>query len=130
LNLGTDFQKEKTMLDWKQYRDEIAARLRDIRLTKPDIIKAYGELHHANIASTHLDAKTRELIALAVSVTLRCDGCINAHTEAAVKAGASKDEVVEALSVAIMVNAGAAMVYSARTMDAFDTYTKPAGVPP
>ena len=118
------------MLDWKQYRDEIAARLRDIRVSKPDIIKAYGELHHANSASTHLDAKTRELIALAVSVTLRCDGCINAHTEAAVKAGASKDEVVEALSVAIMVNAGAAMVYSARTIDALDAYTRPAGVPP
>jgi AhpD family alkylhydroperoxidase len=115
------------MLDWEQYRDEVAARLRDIRVTKPDIIKAYSELHHANSASIHLDAKTRELIALAVSVTLRCDGCINAHTEAAVKAGASKDEVVEALSVAIMVNAGAAMVYSARTMDALDTYTKPAG---
>ena len=115
------------MLDWKQYRDEVAARLRDIRVTKPDIVKAYVELHHANSASTHLDAKTRELIALAVSVTLRCDGCINAHTEAAVKAGASKDEVVEALSVAIMVNAGAALVYSARTMDALDTYTKPAG---
>jgi AhpD family alkylhydroperoxidase len=115
------------MLDWKQYRDEVAARLRDIRTTKPDIIKAYAELHHANSTSTHLDAKTRELIALAVSVTLRCDGCINAHTEAAVKAGASKDEVVEALSVAIMVNAGAALIYSTRTMDALDAYTKPAG---
>jgi AhpD family alkylhydroperoxidase len=116
------------MLDWKQYRDEIAARLRDIRVSKPDIIKGYAELHHANSNSVHLDAKARELIALAVAVTLRCDGCINAHSEAAVKAGASKDEVVEALSVAIMVNAGAAMVYSARTMDAFDAYTKPDGV--
>jgi AhpD family alkylhydroperoxidase len=116
------------MLDWKQYRDQIGARLREIRAAKPDIMKAYGELHHANAGSTHLDAKTRELVALAVSVTLRCDGCINAHTEAAVKAGASKEEMVEALSVAIMVNAGAALVYSARTMDAFDTYTQPAGV--
>lgn len=114
------------MLDWKQYRDQMGARLREIRTTKPDIMKAYAELHHANAASTHLDAKTRELIALAVAVSLRCDGCINAHTDAAVKAGASKEEMVEALSVAIMVNAGAAMVYSARTMDAFDTYTQPA----
>jgi AhpD family alkylhydroperoxidase len=116
------------MLDWKQYRDEINARLRDIRATKPDIMKAYAELHHANSSSTKLDAKARELIALAVSVTLRCDGCINAHTDAAVKAGATKDEIVEALSVAIMVNAGAAMVYSARTIDAFDAYTNATGV--
>ena len=115
------------MLDWKTYRDEINARLREIRTAKPEIIKAYAELHAANAASKHLDAKARELIALAVSVTLRCDGCINAHTEAAVKAGASKDEIAEALSVAIMVNAGAALVYSARTIDAYDTYTQTAG---
>jgi len=115
------------MLDWKQYRDDMNARLREIRTTKPDIMKAYAELHHANSSSVHLDAKARELIALAVSVTLRCDGCINAHTDAAIKAGATKEEITEALSVAIMVNAGAAMVYSARTMDALNTYTKPAG---
>ena len=115
------------MLDWKQYRDEINVRFREIRTTKPDILKAYAELHHANSASTHIDAKTRELIALAVAVTLRCDGCINAHTDAAVKAGATKEEITEALSVAIMVNAGAALVYSARTIDAFDAYTQPAG---
>jgi AhpD family alkylhydroperoxidase len=117
------------MLDWKKYREEMNARLREIRTTKPDIMKAYAELHHANSGSTHLDAKMRELIALAVSVSLRCDGCINAHTDAAVKAGATKEELVEALSVAIMVNAGAAMVYSGRTLDAFDAYTQPAGVP-
>lgn len=114
------------MLDWKQYRDEIAARLRDIRAVKPDIMKALGELHHANSSFVHLDAKTREMVALAIPVTWRCDGCINAHGEAAAKAGASKEEMVEALSVAIMVNAGAAMVHSARTMDAFAIYTKSA----
>jgi AhpD family alkylhydroperoxidase len=115
------------MLDWKKYREEMNARLREIRTTKPEIMKAYAELHQANAASTHLDAKARELIALAVSVTLRCDGCINAHTDAAIKAGATKEEITEALSVAIMVNAGAALVYSGRTLDAFDTLTQPAG---
>jgi AhpD family alkylhydroperoxidase len=110
------------MENWKQYREEVAARVREMRAANPDIVKAYAELHHANAKSTQLDAKTRELIALAVSVTLRCDGCINAHSEAAVKAGATKEDVTAALGVAIMVNAGAAMVYSARTIDAFDTY--------
>ena len=54
---------------------------------------------------------------------MRCDGCINAHTDAAIKAGVSKEEMVDALGVAIMVNAGATMVYSARTIDAYDTKT-------
>jgi AhpD family alkylhydroperoxidase len=66
-----------------------------------------------------LDAKTRELVALAVAVTVRCDGCITTHAEQARKHGATRDEIADALGVAVMVNAGAALVYSARTIDAF-----------
>ena len=111
------------MMDWKAYRDQVNAAVREISTVNPELVKAYVGLSSANAKSTHLDAKARELIALAVAVTLRCDGCINAHTEAAIKAGASKEEVTEALGVAIMVNAGAAMVYSSRTIDAFDSKT-------
>ena len=108
------------MLDWNEYRDQINAAVKEMAAANPDIVKAYAGLHQANAKSTRIDAKTRELIALGVAITLRCDGCINAHTDAAIKAGATKEEVVDALAVAIMVNAGAAMVYSARTVDAFD----------
>ena len=65
----------------------------------------------------------RELIALGVAATRQCDGCITVPTDAPVKAGATKEELIEALSVAIAVNAGAALVYSARTLDAFTTKT-------
>jgi AhpD family alkylhydroperoxidase len=77
-------------------------------------------LSAAGTKTNHLDAKTRELIALAVAVTLRCDGCITVHTEAAIKHGASREEIAEALGVAVSVNAGAALVYSARVMDAYE----------
>jgi len=108
--------------DWKEYRGQINAAVKEIGTANPDLVKAYAAFHHANAASKHLDAKTRELIALGVAVTLRCDGCINAHTEAAVRAGANKEEITDALGVAIMVNAGATMVYSAHVVDAFHTY--------
>jgi AhpD family alkylhydroperoxidase len=108
------------MLDWKVYRDQVNAAVKEISAANPDVVRAYAGLNQANAKSTHLDAKTRELIAVAVAVTLRCDGCINAHTDAAIKAGATKEEIIDALGVAIMVNAGAAMVYSARTIDAYD----------
>jgi AhpD family alkylhydroperoxidase len=67
-------------------------------------------------------AKTRELIAFAVAVTLRCDGCITVHIEAAINNGATNEEIAEALGVATTANAGAALVYSARVMDAFKEY--------
>jgi AhpD family alkylhydroperoxidase len=65
-----------------------------------------------------LEPKVHELIALAVAVTTRCDGCIAVHTKAAVEKGASREEIAEALGVAIALNAGAALTYSARVLDA------------
>jgi AhpD family alkylhydroperoxidase len=110
--------------DWKTYKGQITGAVKEIGATNPDLVKAYAALHHANSASKHLDGKTRELIALAVAATLRCDGCINVHSESALRHGATKDEVVDALGVAILVNAGATMVYSAHAIDALKTYTQ------
>jgi alkylhydroperoxidase family enzyme len=56
-------------------------RCQGISTANPEIVKAYAGLSHANTKSAHIDAKTRELLALAVAVTLRCDGCTNAHTD-------------------------------------------------
>jgi alkylhydroperoxidase/carboxymuconolactone decarboxylase family protein YurZ len=57
-------------------------------------------------------------------VTRQCDGCITVHVDAAVKFGATREEVADALGVAIAMNAGAALVYSARVMDAYDVISK------
>jgi AhpD family alkylhydroperoxidase len=107
------------MLDWAQYRAELGAAMTEIARTNPDVMKGYRTLANAKVGNGLLDAKTRELIALAVAVTVRCDGCIATHVEAARKHGATKEEITEALGVAITVNAGAALVYSSRTLDAF-----------
>jgi AhpD family alkylhydroperoxidase len=82
--------------------------------------QGYVALGTAGQKANHLGAKTRELIALAVAVTARCDGCIVTHTDAALKEGATREEIAEALGVAISVNAGAAVVYSLRTLDAVE----------
>ena len=107
------------MLDWDGYRQALLARIRDLGRLSPATIRGYRELSDAGSKTQHLDAKTRELIAIAVGVTRQCDGCITTHVHAARQQGATAEEVAEALSVAIAVNAGAALVYSARAMDAF-----------
>jgi len=95
-------------------------RGRRLRQAQPDIVRGYTTLSRAGQKSGHLDDKTRELIALAVAITLRCDGCITVHTAAARERGATKEEIAEVLGVAVSVNAGAAVVYSTRVLDAFD----------
>ncbi len=111
------------MLDWLDYRRQLTARIGQFAKLTPGTVQGYQALSKAGAATGHLDAKTRELIALAVSVTTRCDGCITVHAAEAVKQGATKDEIAEALGVAVALNAGAAMVYSARTLDAVEAYT-------
>jgi AhpD family alkylhydroperoxidase len=111
------------MLDWNQYMQQIMTTIGQIGAVSPDIVRGYRVLGEAGQKTGKLDAKTRELIALGVAVTRQCDGCITVHTEAAIKAGATKEELVEALGVAVSVNAGAALVYSARTIDAFTAKT-------
>ena len=106
------------MLDWNEYRKELGPRIGEIGKFSPDTLKGYLALSGAGAKTIHLDAKTRELIALAVAVTTRCDGCISVHVDAALKQGASREEIAEALGVAVALNAGAALVYSARVMDA------------
>lgn len=84
----------------------------------PQMLTAFRALNDAQGATGTLDARTRELIALSVAVTTRCDGCIAAHAAAARKAGVTEAELAEALGTAIALNAGAAYVYSLRAMDA------------
>ena len=108
------------MLDWNDYRRELKGRIGELGKLSPDTLKGYITLSGAGAQTNHLDGKTRELIALAVAVTTRCDGCISFHSAAALEQGASREEIAEALGVAVAMNAGAAMVYSARVMDAID----------
>ena len=89
----------------------------------PETIRGYRALSDANAKASKLGAKTRQLISLAVAVTRQCDGCIVVHTDGALKAGASRGEIAEALGVAISVNAGAALVYSTRVLDAVTAKT-------
>jgi len=108
------------MFDWNEYRKQILSRVGEIGKLSPDTVKGYTALGGAGAKTGYLDAKIREVIALAVAITLRCDGCISVRTAAAKKLGAGKEEIAEALGVVIGVNAGAALVYSARTLDAFE----------
>jgi AhpD family alkylhydroperoxidase len=107
------------MLDWNAYPAELSARVKEMSKLAPNAVAGFIALDKGASKTTHLDAKTRELIAIAIAVTTRCDGCTGVHIDHAIKAGATREEVAEALGVAIALNAGAALAYSARVLDAY-----------
>jgi AhpD family alkylhydroperoxidase len=107
------------MLDWNDYQQQVLAMVGDIGRMSPGTVRGYRELSDAGSRQDLLGARTRELIALAVAVTRQCDGCITIHTDAALRHGATREEIAEALGVAIAVNAGATLIFSTRVMDAY-----------
>jgi AhpD family alkylhydroperoxidase len=106
------------MMDWNEYMKQVLNGVGEFAKLSPDTVRGYMTLNQAGTKTNHLNEKTRQLISLAVAVTTQCDGCITIHTDAALKAGATKEEIAEALGVAVSMNAGAALVYSTRVMDA------------
>jgi AhpD family alkylhydroperoxidase len=92
---------------------------RALRKMIPDVLRGFGELSNAALASGALDTKFKELIALTIGVVHGCDGCIASHAQGAVRAGATKEEAAEAIGVSILMMGGPATIYGARAYDAF-----------
>lgn len=106
--------------EFKTKLSQIWGRIGKLKEATPGMSTGFFDMIAASQKSTVLDAKTRELIAIAVTVTTRCDDCIAIHIKSARDAGATREEVAAALSTAIELNTGAAYSYSARALDAFD----------
>lgn len=90
----------------------------------PDVYDGYRKLHSAVFRAGALDAKTKELIALAIAVSKECDGCIASHARGAARSAATAEEVAEALGVAIAMNGGPATVYGPRAFAAFREFAE------
>jgi AhpD family alkylhydroperoxidase len=88
----------------------------------PESVKAYGGLSKAAQTPGALDTKTKELIALAISVATRCDGCIAYHARNSVRAGATRQEIAEMLAVTLQMGGGPSMVYAADALQAYDAF--------
>lgn len=103
----------------KAVLDDLAPLTRDLRKAIPDVYKGFRELHHAAFEPGALDAKTKELIAMAIGVIEQCDGCIASHAQAAAKAGATRQEAAEAIGVTFLMKGGPATIYGPRAYSAF-----------
>ncbi|MBD3299461.1 MAG: carboxymuconolactone decarboxylase family protein [candidate division Zixibacteria bacterium] len=83
-------------------------------------MSAFMRLHQAAIADGALDTKTKELISLAIGITVRCDGCIAFHVHDALQAGATRGEIVETIGVAVLMGGGPSVVYGTEALEALE----------
>ena len=90
----------------------------------PKTMQAFGQLHQVAAADGALSHKTKELLALAIGVTVRCKGCIGYHVHDSLKAGASREEILETLGVAILMGGGPSVMYACEAMRALEQFEK------
>jgi AhpD family alkylhydroperoxidase len=101
--------------------DEVKRGAMKLGRALPGTMGAFNRLHAAALADGELTASTKELIAMAISVATGCGGCIAYHGERALEAGATKEQYLEAVGVAVLMGGGPASVYGARAAELLET---------
>lgn len=108
--------------DWPGLAAGLSGPLKELRGGAPEVMKGFSAVARAALEAKALDTKSKELIALAIAVAIRCAPCVTFHADAVVKLGATREEVMEALGVTIYMGGGPSVMYAAEALEAYDQY--------
>lgn len=108
--------------DFPQMARDLTAAIGTLRKGIPETMQAFSSLAKAATADGALDPKTKELIATAIGIAARCDGCVAFHVKAARRHGATREEMLETIAMAIYMGGGPSMVTGAEALEAFDQF--------
>ena len=109
--------------NWPELAAGLTPAIKELHGGAADVMKGFSAIARAALAPQALDAKTKELIALGIAVAVRCDACVAFHAESAVRRGATREEVMETMGMAIYMGAGPSVMYAAKAVEAFDQFT-------
>ena len=106
------------MKNYPKYYDHLKQLIGELGAEIPDPMGGFGRLHQSAIADGALSAKVKELIALGIAITVRCDGCIAFHVHDALEAGAAHQEIMETIGVAVLMGGGPSVMYGSEALEA------------
>jgi AhpD family alkylhydroperoxidase len=123
-NTGSLSQKETDMTgqSYPEYHSHLRNLLGKLGKDLQGPMAGFGQLHKAAVADGALSGKIKELIALAIAVNSRCEGCIAFHTHDALRAGASRSEILESLGIAVLMGGGPAAMYACEALEALEQF--------
>ena len=111
--------------NFRELTQSVSTGISTLRSSTPEVIKSFNDLGRAATTNGVLDRKTKELIALALSVAARCDPCIAFHMQTLVKLGVTRQEIDETLGVTTYMGGGPSLMYAASAIAAFDEFSRP-----
>ena len=113
------------MTNYVDYHKHLEERLAQLGHELPGPMTGFARLHKKAVEDGALNARTKELMALAVGIAVGCEGCIAYHVHDAVAAGATRQELLETIGVSVMMGGGPALMYAAHALDAVEQFMTP-----
>ena len=106
--------------DAKTFYGEWPSRMSHAKESAPDAVKGFGALYQNVMKPGATSVREKELVAIGIGLALRCEPCIYIHVEKALKAGATREQVLEAAGVAVMMQGGPTYTYLPVVVTALD----------
>jgi len=107
---------------WPELHEHLQKLIGRLGREAPGPMSGFAVLHKTAVAPGALTGPVKELIALAIGVAMRCDGCIAYHIHDALEAGATRAEITDAIGVAVMMGGGPAVIHGAKALEALDQF--------
>lgn len=110
-------------MTWKEFLQETTSRIGRLQEETPELFTGFNTMGKVAKTSGALDEKTKELIALGVAISTRCDSCIGFHVNSLVRLGTTRAELCEALEMISYMGGGPAIAFSAKALEAYDEFS-------
>ena len=111
------------MGEMKESVDSVMQMMLELSKKQPKTMRYFKQFMDSVLSEGVLDIKTKELVTLGTAITARCKYCIAIHVEKALKAGATREEILETATVAILMGGGPAMTYVVEVSKALDEFS-------
>ncbi len=103
-----------------QYYTNNPVAMKPVRAAMFELLKGFGSLHQVAMKPGALTTAEKELLALAIGLAVRCENCIYAHIQSAMTAGATREQILEAAGVAVLMQGGPTYTYLPRVTEALE----------
>jgi AhpD family alkylhydroperoxidase len=108
--------------NFPKHYENFVSLMEQLETKIPTTMLGFNSLHKASTANGALNTKTKELIALGIAITVRCDGCIAFHIHDALKSGATSQEIIETIGISILMGGGPAVIYGCEALEALNQF--------
>lgn len=107
---------------YKDLAGQIGGKLKEFSKEIPETMQGFSQMSKATHGDGALSAKHKELIAMAIGIAARCQGCLAFHAQACVKMGVTRAEFEEMIQVAVYMGGGPSLMTAAEAMIAYEEF--------